>query len=85
MSSLSYDQLFDIQPSDLASLVQDFEVAIPFSLDVAGFDQFGEALELVIEADNIFDPETFLLSLPDLTIDGAAFDFQSSPTCLLQK
>ena len=75
LSSLSYDQLFDIQPSDLASLVQDFEVAIPFSLDVAGFDQFGEALELVIEADNIFDPETFLLSLPDLTIDGAAFDF----------
>jgi Ca2+-binding RTX toxin-like protein len=53
-----------------------FDVTIPFSLDLGGFDlPVGSALELGIGAIDLLDAATIDMTLPTLAIGGVPFDF----------
>ena len=62
---------------DLAASGAGLDVTIPYTLDMAGFDQaLGSAHELVVTAADLLDPDSLAITLPSLTIPGLGdFDF----------
>ena len=62
---------------DLAASGTGLDVSIPYTLDMAGFDQaLGTAHELVITAADLLDATSLEITFPALTIPGVgAFDF----------
>lgn len=53
----------------------EFNVTIPFDLDIAGFDEFGHGLEINIGSSDLLDASQISLTLPELHVDGVDFDF----------
>lgn len=52
------------------------ELSLPFTLDIGGFSESGDSLELGLVAADGFDLGSLSLDFPELTgTDGAAFDF----------
>ncbi|NBP88269.1 MAG: LEPR-XLL domain-containing protein [Planctomycetia bacterium] len=54
----------------------DFDVTIPFDLDIGGFDlPTGTGLNITIGSPDLLDASQLNLTLPSLTINGTGFDF----------
>jgi len=54
----------------------DFDVTIPFDLDIGGFDlPTGTGLNITLGSPDLLDASQLNLTLPSLTINGTGFDF----------
>lgn len=54
----------------------EFNVTIPFELDIAGFDEFGHDLEINIGSSDLLDASQIQMTLPTINISGTPFNFE---------
>ena len=54
----------------------EFDVSIPFELDIAGFDESGHELEIGIGSSDLLDASSLQMTLPTIHISETPFDFE---------